>query len=87
MVLNHKEYNWINIFLNSGYQRNVKGILKCDLQLEVVGFVVFCSPCWTQVIHKMITYVQNLEEKDLKDKVRHLHAFLHSFWWGNIEVS
>lgn len=24
------------------------------------------------VIHKMITYVQNLEEKDLKDKVRHV---------------
>ena len=29
----------------------------------------FLQPMLDPVIHKMITYVQNLEEKDLKDKV------------------
>lgn len=29
------------------------------------------------VIHKMITYVQNLEEKDLKDKVVY---YIYTFW-------
>lgn len=32
------------------------------------------QPMLDPVIHKMITYVQNLEEKDLKDKVEMGHT-------------
>lgn len=40
------------------------------------------------VIHKMIKYVQNLEEKDLKDKVRYSHSVKSAgekHWFPGVE--
>uniref|UniRef100_A0A3B4YJE4 Ubiquitin carboxyl-terminal hydrolase 24 n=1 Tax=Seriola lalandi dorsalis TaxID=1841481 RepID=A0A3B4YJE4_SERLL len=41
---------------------------EIEIAVRLIFLTFYLSPMLDPVIHKMITYVQNLEEKDLKDK-------------------